>query len=47
MGRRDDFSESAINRLGALVGFDLTGHVDEALELLGVVGWRLGCARHE
>jgi hypothetical protein len=36
--------EGAIDRIWALVGFDLTGHVDEALELLWIVGLRLGFA---
>lgn len=39
-------AERAINRIWTFVGFDLSGHVDEALELLWVVGRRLGSAGH-
>jgi hypothetical protein len=42
---RTTFS-NAIKRFWTLINFDLAGHVDEPLELLGVVGLRLGLAWH-
>jgi hypothetical protein len=46
---RDHFIERAIQRFRAFIGLDLAGHVNEPLELLGVVGFRFGFgfAEHE
>ena len=40
---RNRRSKSGLGRLGP----DLARYVDEALRLLGIVGWRLGLARHD
>jgi hypothetical protein len=44
--RTNHLVERAINRIRLFVNFRLSRHVDEALELLRVVGWRLGLAGH-
>jgi hypothetical protein len=41
-----DLIERAIDRIRAFVGLDFPGHVNEAFELLRVVGLGLRFARH-
>src|SRR5271167_3625701 len=45
--RPHDLVKCPVKRAWAFVGVDLAGHVDEALELLRVIGRRLGLARHD